>query len=113
MKMTVEQFRAEATRLRGTRKRGAPRYPKEMQRWAVAYARRADIPISKVAAQLCISDMTLRSWMRVAEAAGGFQAVTVTSEAPRTMVLTLRTAQGHIIGPLDVESAAALVRALS
>ena len=111
--MTVEQFRAEATRLRGTRKRGAPRYPKEMQRWAVAYARRADIPISKVAAQLCISDLTLRSWMRVAEAAGGFQAVTVTSEAPRTMALTLTTSGGHVIGPLDIETAVALVRALS
>ena len=115
MKMRVEEFRAEVARLRATGKRGAPRYPKEMQRWAVAYARRANVAISKAAAQLGISDMTLRSWMGVVEAKGGFERVTLTAESTRSAnrTLTLTTAQGHIIGPLDIESAAALVRALS
>lgn len=111
----VEEFRAEATRLRATRKRGAPRYSKEMQRWAVAYARRAGVSISKATTQLGISDMTLRSWMRVHEAGGSFAQVTISAEGSRStaLSLTLTTAQGHVIGPLDVQAAAALVRALS
>ena len=111
----MEEFRAEATRLRATRKRGAPRYPREMQRWAVTYARRTGVTISRAAKQLGINDMTLRSWVRVADAGGSFTPVTVSEEGPASTAatLTLTTAQGHVIGPLDVESAAALVRALS
>lgn len=114
MRMTIEEFRAEVTRLRATRKRGAPRYPKEMQCWAVAYARGAGVAISKAAAQLGISDMTLRSWMRAAEVKSALEPVTIRSEASRSAgaALTLTTAQGHVIGPLDLESAAALLRAL-
>jgi transposase-like protein len=56
----VEEFRAEAARLRATRKRGAPRYPREMQRSAVPYARSTGGTISSAAKQLGISDMTLR-----------------------------------------------------
>ena len=113
MKMTIEQFRAEVTRLRATRRRGAPKYSREMRRWAVGYARRAGVAVSKAAAQLGVSDITLRTWMRADEAKSAFEPVTVTSETPRTAALTLTTAQGHVIGPLDIESAAALLRALS
>jgi transposase-like protein len=115
MRMTVEEFRTEAARLRATRKRGAPRYSKEMQRWAVAYAKRAGVSISKAAAELGISDMTLRSWMRVIDVHESFAPVTITAEASHSTAatLTLTTAQGHVIGPLDLQTAAALVRALS
>ena len=73
----MEEFRAEATRLRAACKRGAPRYSKEMKRWAVAYAKRAGVNISRAAKQLGISDMTLRSWVRVADAGGAFVPVRV------------------------------------
>ena len=71
--------------------------------------------ISRAAKQLGISDMTLRSWMRVADASGQFAHVTVSDESsPDTAAtLTLTTLHGHVIGPLDIETAAALVRALS
>jgi transposase-like protein len=84
MTMTVEEFRAEATRLRAARKRGAPRYPREMQHWAVAYAKRTGVNISRAAEQLGISDMTLRSWVRVADAGGAFVPVTVSDASSPT-----------------------------
>ena len=88
MRMTLEEFRDEATRLRAARKRGAPRCSKEMQRWAVAYAKRAGVNISRAAKQLGMSDMTLRSWVRVADAGGAFVPVTVSEEGSASTAAT-------------------------
>ena len=73
---------------------------------------------------LNISDVTMRIWIRAAKPAATLRPVVVTtdeseqqsrprapSKAPAT--LTLRTAQGHELGPLDVATAVMLLRALS
>lgn len=86
-------------------------------------ARHASLSGCKAADQLGISDVTLRSWMRGAKSAGAFLPVVVAEErTPQSQTqlssssaptLTLRTAQGHELGPLDLETAVALLRALS
>ena len=79
---------------------------------------------NRAARALGIDDVTRRLWIRAAKPAATLRPVVVTTEesepqrrpratsrAPTT--LTLRTAQGHELGPLDVETAVALLRALS
>ena len=79
---------------------------------------------NRAARALGISDVTMRIWVRAAKPAAALRQVVVTTgeseqqRQPRApskvpLMLTLRTAQGHELGPLDVETAVALLRALS
>jgi transposase-like protein len=126
MTMSLEKFREQAGRLRASGRRGMPRYPDAMRQFAITYAQSAGVGLGKAADQLGISDVTLRSWTRAAKRTGGFVPVVVAEErtpqsqtqqssssASSAPTLTLRTAQGHELGPLDVETAVALLRALS
>ena len=121
--MTVEKFREQATQLRGQGRRGGGPYPDAMRRWAVSYARSAGVGVNRAADRLGISNVTLRSWMRALSPSGGvLRAVVITpdtqAEHPRAAgssppALTLRTAQGHELGPLNLDTAVALLRALA
>lgn len=117
--MSLEKFREQAGRLRAPGRRGMPRYPDAMRKFAITYTQSAGVGLGKAADQLGISDVTLRSWLRASKGSSAFVPVVVADEVavrpqtqPSTM-LTLRTAQGHEFGPLDVETAIALLRALS
>jgi transposase-like protein len=100
-----------------------PRYPDAMRQFAVTYAQSTGVGLGMAADQLGISDVTLRSWMRAPKRAGAFLPVVVADElepqsqtppsSSSSTTLTLRTVQGHELGPLDVDTAIALLRALS
>ena len=119
MTMTVERFREQAAQLRGERRRGGGPYPDALRRWAVSYARSTGVGVNRATDRLGICNVTLRNWMRAAKRTGTFLPLVVADElvsqpqARLSTPLTLRTAQGHELGPLDVETAAALLRALS
>ena len=120
MKMSIETFRRTATSMRAGKGR-APRYPAEARAWAVQYAE-AQLArkrtLTAVARQLGVNDMTLRSWLYIAsrKPSGELCEVVVTEReraltAP-TGALTVTTPQGHVVSGLDLESAAALLKAL-
>jgi transposase-like protein len=123
MTMSVEKFREKAARLRSPGQRGMPRYPHVLRRFAVTYARTAGVGVGEAADRLGISDVTLRVWMRAAKRVGALLPVVVTHDGPEgqhrgrgsssLQPLTLRTAQGHELGPLDADTAVVLLRALS
>ena len=117
MTMSIEGFR------RAREKRGRGRYPKSARRWAVGYARRGlskGLSLSAIAAELGVSDMTLRVWLSPDPAqtpAGELCEVVVAEHEPTPSAVrrpvTLTTAQGHVVTGLDLEGAAALLRALA
>ena len=121
--MTAEKFREQAAQLRGHGRRGGGPYPEALRRWAVSYAQSTGMGVNRAADRLGLCNATLRSWLRAESPSRGvLRAVVITPDrhdeharatasSPRT--LTLRTAQGHELGPLDVETAVALLRALS
>ena len=115
MAMTLRKFK----RSRGPN--GATgRFPPEARTWATCHAEnRVELGWStpRIAVELGISDMTLRSWLYTAshEGSGKLCEVTVTEPEPPLpppSVVSLTTAQGHVVTGLDVESAAALLRAI-
>ena len=121
--MTVEKFREQAAQQRGHIRRGGGPYPESLRRWAVSYARSTGVGVNRAADRLGICNVTLRNWMRAESPGRGvLRAVVITPDrhdeharapARSPPTLTLRTAQGHELGPLDVETAVALLRALS
>jgi transposase-like protein len=123
MTMTVGKFREQAKQLRGRGRRGGRPYPDALRRWAVSYARSTGLGVNKVADRLGICGVTLRTWMQEPKRDGGvLRPVVVTPDAhdepqqarPRSQPrLILRTAQGHELGPLDVDTAIAVLRELS
>lgn len=124
MRMTVEKFHELAVSRRASSGRTGARYSSVERRWAVEYARQAGLNANRAARALGISDVTMRMWLRTVKPTGTLRPVVVTpdelaqrSEAQTPSksapMLMLRTAHGHEVGPLDVEAAAALLRALS
>lgn len=125
MTMTVARFRREVERLRGSRRRGAPRYEEALVAFAVAHAlavRAQGGSVHSAAGELGLSAMTLGKWLsRAASGAQGrIREVVLSSAAPAPSycapsagTLTLTTARGHVVSGLDVSQAAALLGALS
>ncbi|MDB4988264.1 MAG: hypothetical protein JWN04_3442 [Myxococcaceae bacterium] len=101
------------------------RFSTAERRWAVEYARQPGVSANREARALGVSDVTMRIWIRAAKPAATLRPVVVSTDGseqhprrPRApskapMTLTFRTAQGHELGPLDVETAVSLLRALS
>jgi transposase len=121
MEMTAEDFRTEAVRRRGKRVRGAPRYSSEQRAFAVAYAREGlscGRSINASAAKLGIADPTLRAWLassagKTSTTGAMLRAVVVKPTAiAAASGLTLVSPSGWRVSGLDVQSAAALLRAL-
>ena len=119
--MTAEKFRELSALRKVPGANIGARFSTAERRWAVEYARQPGMSANRAARALGISDVTMRIWMRVAKPAATLRPVVVTTEesepqrrpratAPTT--LTLKTAQGHELGPLDVATAVALLRAL-
>lgn len=122
--MTAEKFRDLASRRKARDSRIGASFSTAERRWAVEYARQPGMSANRAARALGISDVTMRMWIRAAKPAATLRPVVVTPEEPEPQrrpraasksptTLTLRTAQGHELGPLDMETAVALLRALS
>ena len=121
MKMTIEQFRELATQRRAAAKQGGARYTKAERAWAVGWAAQSGLSRTRAARELGIADPTLRHWFAEAKSPAVFERVHVSpddaraapSAAPSRPALMLRTAHGHELGPLDFDTAVALLRALA
>ena len=123
MEMTVARFRRQVAQRRGSRSRGAPRYPEQMRAFAVAHARAVRAgggSTSGAAGELGISEMTLLSWVRAAGEPGRLREVRVTPEAtgpadPTALdsMVEVTAPSGHVVKGLSVGQAAELLRALS
>lgn len=121
MAMTVAEFRREVVRRRGSRRRGAPRYPAQLVSFAVRHARNvlsAGRSVSAAAGELGLSSMTLGAWLsRSGDVGGSRLREVVVSEPPASVVsqygLTVTAPSGHVVSGLCVSQAAALLRALS
>jgi len=115
MAMSIEKFK----RARSS-KRGRGKFPAEARTWATRYAEtriKRGRPVAAVAANLGISDMTLRAWLHAATQASTAKLCEVIVAEPEPPpapppAVSLTTAQGHVVTGLDVESAAALLRAI-
>lgn len=116
MEMTADRFRAEAVRRRGTRRRGAAPYSSEQRAFAVAYARAGQSQgrsVTASAAELGISDPTLREWVAQSRATPGAalrSVVVKPTPVAASAKLTLVTPAGYRVRGLDVVTAAALLR---
>jgi hypothetical protein len=121
MTMRAIDFRREVLRRRGSRRRGAPRYPEQLVAFAVQHvqaARAAGRSLHSASTELGLSAMTLGAWL--SRSGDGVQkrlrevvvreptAVAVKSSGG----LEIRTPSGHVIRGLSVAEAAALLRAL-
>ena len=113
--MTLRKFR----RSRGA-KGATGRFPSDARTWATRHAEtrvRSGWTITRIAAELEVSDMTLRAWLYDAtrEVTGQLCEVIVTEPEPPPPLpaVSLTTAQGHVITGLDVKSVAALLRAIA
>jgi len=120
MTSTVAAFRREVVRRRGSRRRGAPRYPAQLVSFAVQHARgelAAGRSLSAAATELGLSAMTLSAWLSRSGDDGGQLREVMVSESPVTLGpqhgLTMTTASGHVVTGLSAGQAAALLRALS
>ena len=123
MKMTIEQFRERATQRRAAVKQGGARYTKAERAWALEWAEQSGLSRTRAARELGIADPTLRHWQAESKSkpGGALERVHVlpdepsarTSTAPSARAFTLRTVHGHELGPLDFDTAVALLRALS
>jgi hypothetical protein len=123
MTITLEQFREAVAERRGDgRKRGAHRYDEAVTAFAVQHAQSlvaSGLSVHAAAKALGISMMTLQSWIRRAEPvphANKVRTVIVSEAQPSaatTHTITVTTSTGHIVRGLDVEQAAALLKALS
>jgi transposase-like protein len=121
MKMTIEQFRALAAERGAAAKQGGARYTKTERAWAVGWAEQSALSRTRAARELSIADPTLRRWQAEAKSRGVFERAHVSpddssaapSAAPSRLALMLRTAQGHELGPLDLDTAVALLRSLA
>jgi transposase-like protein len=123
MKMTIEQFRELAAQRRAAVKQGGARYTKTERAWAVGWAEQSGLSRTRAARELNIADPTLCHWRAEAKSnlVGVLERVHVVPEqtgpraavAPSRPALMLRTAQGHELGPLDLDTAVALLRALA
>jgi transposase-like protein len=101
MTMSLEKFREHAAILRTPGRRGMPRYPDAMRRFAITYAQSSGVGLGKAAERLGISDVTLRAWTRSAKRTGAllpvvvedeFEPVSPPASSPSTSAtLTLRT----------------------
>ena len=116
MTMSLEKFRRTATRMRAGKGRST-RYPAEARAWAVQYTESqlaTKRTLTAIAGQLGVSDMTLRAWMYAAsrKSSGPLCEVVVAEPEAPARALTVTTAQGHAVAGLDLEGAAALLRAL-
>lgn len=118
MAKSIERFKQSTKRMRGGKGRAA-RYPDEARAWAVKYAEgqmAKGEKVSALAGRLGISDMTLRSWLYSASRKGaGALCEVVVAEAvpvPPARGITVTTAAGHVVGGLDLEGAAALLKAI-
>jgi hypothetical protein len=110
----VERFREERSRRQGEGQKKV-RYPDEVKALAVSYAesKRADGgSVYQAACDLGLGVQTLRSWLEgtPARPSRAFRAVQVVGTVSGG--LTLRTANGHTIGGLDVPTLLRLVRDL-
>lgn len=124
MTMTAEKFREVSALRKVPGANIGARFWTAERSWAVDYARQPGMSANRAARALGISDVTMRIWIRAATPSATLRPVVVTTEEPEQQsrpsaaskaptTLTLRTAQGHELGPLDVETAVALLRALS
>lgn len=118
MAQNIEKFKQSAKRMRNGKGRRA-RYPDEARVWAVKYAEAQmakGTTVSAVAGRLGISDMTLRSWLYSAsrQPSGSLCEVIVAEPVAATPAkgITVTTTAGHVVGGLDLEGAAALLKAL-
>jgi hypothetical protein len=116
MELTAEEFRAEASRRRGERRRGAAPYSAEERAFAVAYARTGlsqGRSVTASAKALGVSDPSLREWMAQSAATAGTALRSVVVKPPPGTPpagLTLISPSGYRVRGLDVMSAAALLR---
>lgn len=121
MASTVAAFRREVVRRRGSRRRGAPRYPADLVSFAVQHAQgelAAGRSLSAAAMELGLSAMTLSAWLsRSGHGGKGRLRQVVVCESPAPGVsqheLTMTAPSGHVVKGLCVAQAAALLRALS
>lgn len=115
MDRRMDEFRRKVHARRGTRRRGAPAYDEQMRALALDYvsrARQQGRSWTAVARELGISAATLQAWTAAPRSRAALVPVVVESEPRRSACLMVITPSGLRIEGLDVESAAALVRAL-
>ena len=138
-KLTVAKFRVEAAKRRAGRPRGAARYTDELKAFALAHAdkRMSEGRSGKqAAAELDLCAVTLYGWQKerrapkgelkpvVVRAAGTLPAprasrvvrapkTVAVKQKPKAADLILRSPTGYEVHGLDVETAAALLKALS
>lgn len=120
MAITVAEFRREVVRRRGSRRRGAPRYPAQLVSFAVQHAQRtlaAGRSLNAAATELGLSSMTLGAWLsRSGQEGRSHLREVVVSESPvadSDHGLIVTAPSGHVVSGLCVAQAAALLRALS
>lgn len=112
MDARVKRFRAEAAR-HGVGRVGR-RYPAEMKALAVALAEeRRGEPLSRVASELGVSELSLQRWVEQDEPAR-FRPVEVDLDSSREpgRGLVLVTPRGYRVEGLEAESLASLLRVL-
>lgn len=112
MDARVKRFRAEAAR-HGVGRVGR-RYPAEMKAIAVALAEeRGAEPLSRVASELGVSELSLQRWLEQGEPAR-FRPVEVEMESIGAPAggLVLITPRGYRVEGLEAESLASLLRVL-
>ena len=116
MAMTLRKFK----RSRGAKGAGG-RFPADARTWATHHAKtrlEGGWTTTRIAAELEVSDVTLRAWLYDAtrESSGQLCEVIVAEPEPPPPpppAVSLTTAQGHVVTGLDVESVAALLRAIA
>lgn len=120
MAITMAEFRREVIRRRGSRRRGAPRYPAQLVSFAVQHARSAltaGRSLNAAATDLGLSSMTLGAWLSRSGHGGGSRLREVVVTEPPAIAsqhgLTVTAPSGHVVSGLCVSQAAALLRALS
>ena len=113
MRISVEQFRREATKRKRGRRRGASEYPAALREFAVTFVRKAVGGGTKAGAarELGVSAVTLDKWLREGEveADHAFREIVVEPRAAESGALVLVTPGGLRVEGLSVESAADLL----
>lgn len=122
-KMTVAKFRREAEKRREGRSRGAARYTPALKRFALEYSDKviaSGKPRAQAAKELGLCDVTLYGWQQAREAPPGkLERVKVSEEppartpTPAVATMTITTPTGITVTGLDVDTAAALLKALA
>lgn len=117
MRVTVDHFRKEAMRRKRGKRRGSSEYPKEMRKFAMAFARKAIAgggTKAGSARDLGVSCMTLDKWLgeSASEEDPTFREIVVEPEASKVGALVLVTPAGMRVEGLSVETAAELLTRL-